>query len=76
LETTPTLEVDMIPRPPPRLRQPPRAELPKDVEDQVRAGIEASDRGDVMELTSEEAEHYYDTGELPERVERWAASRG
>jgi hypothetical protein len=46
------------------------------VEDQVRAGIEASDRGDVMELTSEEAEHYYDTGELPERVERWAASRG
>jgi hypothetical protein len=66
----------MSSRPTPRLSQPPRAELPKDVEDQVRAGIEASDRGDVMELTSEEAEHYYDTGELPERVERWAASRG
>lgn len=68
--------MEMIQRPPARLRQPPPAELPKDVEDQVRAGIEASDRGDVMELTPEEAEHYYDTGELPERVELWAASRG
>lgn len=65
----------------PRTRPRPTSEpvavkLPPEVEARVRAGIEASERGDVLELTPQEAEHYYKTGELPERVTRWAASRG
>jgi hypothetical protein len=66
------MTVDTRPRP----TEPVRAELPRDVEAQVRAGIEACERGETMALTAEEAERYYETGELPERVERWAASRG
>jgi hypothetical protein len=42
----------------------------------VRAGIEASERDDAIELTAEEADHYYASGVLPERVTKWAASRG
>jgi hypothetical protein len=49
--------------------------LRPEVEARVRAGGEVSERGDVLELTPHEAEHYYETGELPERVARWAASR-
>jgi hypothetical protein len=49
----------------------------------VRAGLEAAERGDGIDLTDEEAEHYYGTGELPEHVqragdlwaERWRESR-
>ena len=55
--------------------KPVEAELPRSVEALVRAGIEASDRGETMALTATEAERYYETGELPERIERWAASR-
>ena len=55
--------------------KPVEAELPRDVEAQVRAGIEASERGETMALTAAEAERYYETGQLPERIERWAASR-
>jgi hypothetical protein len=52
--------------------------------DQLRAGLEAEARGDGLDLTPQEAEHYFDTGELPERVqhageawaEQWHASRG
>lgn len=64
----------MTPRTRPRIAEPATADLPADVEELVRAGIEASLRADAMELTAEEAEHYFDTGELPERVERWAGS--
>jgi hypothetical protein len=64
----------MVPRARPRIAEPVRADLPPDAEAQVRAGIEASLRDDAMALTADEAEHYYDTGELPERVERWAGS--
>jgi len=43
----------------------------------VRAGIEASERGDGLTLTAEEAERYFATGVLPERVTKWyRASRG
>jgi hypothetical protein len=42
----------------------------------ARAGIEASERDEVVELTEEEAESYCETGVLPERVTKWAASRG
>jgi len=58
----------------PRPTEPVRAELPPDVEEKVRAAVEAALRGETMALTADEAEHYYRTGELPERVGRWAAS--
>jgi hypothetical protein len=52
------------------------ADLSPDAEDLVRAALESADRGDSTDLTSAEAEHYYETGELPQRVqqrgERWA----
>ena len=50
------------------------AKLPADVEAKVRAAILSAEGGETMALTAEEAEHYYETGELPERIERWAAS--
>jgi hypothetical protein len=57
---------------------------PEDVEDVLRAGLEATERGEGIDLTTDEAQHYYETGELPERVqqagvlwaESWRASRG
>lgn len=42
----------------------------------VRAGIEASERNEALELTPEEAKLYSASGVLPERVTKWAASRG
>jgi hypothetical protein len=36
----------------------------------VRAGLEAAERGEGHDLTEKEAAHYYETGELPERVQR------
>jgi hypothetical protein len=42
----------------------------------IRKGIAASERGEVFELTPEELKRMGETGELPERFERWAASRG
>jgi hypothetical protein len=39
----------------------------------VRAALEAAERGETMALTAAETEQYLDTGELPERIERWAA---
>ena len=58
--------------------------LPEDVDEILRAGLEATEHGEGIDLTSEEAQHYYETGELPERVQRagerwaesWRASRG
>ena len=54
--------------------QPIVAKLSPEVAADVRAGAEAALRGETIALTREEAEHYYKTGELPERVERWAES--
>jgi hypothetical protein len=42
----------------------------------VRAGIEASERDESMALTTDEADAYYETGVLPERLKPWAASNG
>jgi hypothetical protein len=59
----------------PRARPKPiEAALPPNVEAEVRAGLEACERGETLPLTREEAEHYYATGELPERAWHWAAS--
>jgi hypothetical protein len=54
--------------------QPTEARLPPDVEVEVRQALEAAERGETMALTAEETEQYLETGELPERIERWAAS--
>jgi hypothetical protein len=57
--------------------QPPEHQpSPQDERARVLAGIEASERGEGIELTAEEAEHYYASGVLPERVTKWAGSRG
>jgi hypothetical protein len=56
---------------------------PKDIEDVLCAGLEAAERGEGIDLTTDEAQHYCETGELPERVQRagelwvesWRASR-
>jgi hypothetical protein len=42
----------------------------------LRAALEAADRGETMELREEEAEHYYTTGDPPERIEHWAHPEG
>ena len=57
---------------------------PEDLDELLRAGVEGVERGEGIDLTNEEAQHYYETGELPERVQRagerwadsWRASRG
>ena len=50
--------------------------LSLDEERRVRAGIDASEIDDAMALTAQEAQAYYETGVLPDRVTTWAASRG
>jgi hypothetical protein len=37
----------------------------------VREGIEQALRGEVADMTPEETERYLETGQLPERVQRW-----
>jgi hypothetical protein len=37
----------------------------------VREGIEQAERGEFADLTVEETRRYIETGELPERTERW-----
>jgi hypothetical protein len=37
--------------------------------------MEASERDEAMVLTTDEADAYYETGVLPDRVKTWAASR-
>jgi hypothetical protein len=39
----------------------------------VREGVEQALRGERIELTDAEAEHFFETGETPERVWQWAA---
>jgi hypothetical protein len=48
------------------------------------AGVEAAERGEGIDLTADEAQAYFETGELPARVHEageawaaaWRASRG
>lgn len=47
-----------------------------DDERAVREGLEASARGEAIELTAEELAEYGATGVLPVRVDRWLTSRG
>lgn len=47
-----------------------------DDERAVREGLEASARGEAIELSAEELAAYGATGVLPERVDRWLTSRG
>jgi hypothetical protein len=63
----------MAPRTRP-MPQPAKASLPADVEASVREGIKEAQRGEFVDLSPEENEHYLETGELPERVERWLDS--
>jgi hypothetical protein len=37
----------------------------------VRQGVEEALRGEVADMTPEETRRYLETGQLPERVERW-----
>jgi len=48
--------------------------LSPDVEANVRAGVEQSERGEFADMTPDEVERYLETGELPEHVERWLDS--
>jgi hypothetical protein len=50
------------------------SELARDVQARIGAGVDAAERGEFADLTPHETEHYLETGELPERVERWLDS--
>ena len=50
-------------------------ELPVEVERDLRRSIDEADRGETIELTAEELDEACKTGDLPERVVRWAESR-
>ena len=63
-------------RPMAQPEQPIADRLSPDDERRVRAGIEASERDEAIALTKDEADAYYETGVLPDRVKTWAASRG
>jgi hypothetical protein len=52
------------------------AEFPVEVERELRRSIDQADRDETIELTAEELDESCKTGDLPERVVRWAASRG
>jgi hypothetical protein len=41
----------------------------------VKRGLAASARGDGVDMTEAEVREYARTGRLPERIERWFASR-
>ncbi len=62
-------------RPMAQPEQPIEHRLSPNDERRVRAGIEASERDEAIALTTDEAEEYYETGVLPDRVKTWAASR-
>ena len=47
------------------------ADLPAEVEAQVRACVEAADRGELVALTRAEVERWAATGQLPESLENW-----
>jgi hypothetical protein len=50
-------------------------ELPVEVERELRRSMAQADRGETLEITAEELDEACKTGDLPERVVRWAASR-
>jgi hypothetical protein len=64
----------MAPRTPPPLGEPIEAKLPLEVARRVREGFAEAERGEFVDLSREETEHYIETGELPERVQRWLDS--
>jgi hypothetical protein len=47
------------------------ADLPADIEAQVRACFEAADRGELVPLTRAEVERWAERGEMPESLENW-----
>ena len=64
----------MAPRTRSPLGEPIEAKLPPDVARRVREGFAEAERGEFVELSREETDRYIETGELPERVERWLDS--
>jgi hypothetical protein len=60
----------VAPRTRPSPVAPVEAKLSPDNARRVRAGIEAAERGDFVDLSDVEMRPYLETGELPERVER------
>ena len=46
------------------------ARLPPNDTRSVREGIEQADRGEFLDLTPEEVDHFLETGELPENAQR------
>lgn len=49
--------------------------LPHDVTREALQSIAEHDRGESIELTPEELDQSCKTGEFPERIQRWIASR-
>jgi hypothetical protein len=49
-------------------------ELAPEVRAVLDAGINEAERGEFVDLTPDETEHYLRTGELPERLEQWLDS--
>ena len=56
---------------PPLVGEPVEAKLPPEVAQRVREGFTEAQRGEFVDLSPEETDRYIETGELPERVERW-----
>jgi hypothetical protein len=54
----------------------PRVKLAPDDERRLLEAVQHAADGESIALTPEETRAYCETGELPERVKRWAASRG
>jgi hypothetical protein len=49
--------------------------LPPEVTREALQSIAEHDRGESVELTAEELDQSCKTGEFPERIQRWIASR-
>lgn len=63
----------MAPRARP-LPEPVEANLSPETARGVRQGIEQARRGEFADLTEVELRRYLETGDLPERIERWLDS--
>jgi len=50
--------------------------LPPELATEARKSLAELDRGEAADLTPDDLEHWRKTGRLPERVMRWAPSRG
>ena len=66
---------DMAPRTRPATVARTRVKVTPEDERRLLDAVEHAVRGETRALTPEETARYCETGELPERVERWAASR-